>query len=77
MKVVPLLETDLLLARKRLILEKLLIHFEGLLPGTEASTEAALQIARELVAIRGLEETILNSFSAGKAQCTRRAYQSE
>jgi hypothetical protein len=64
MEAVSLLETDRLLIRQRLVLEKLLIHFEGALPGTAASTEVALRIAHELVAMRGLEETIRATFDA-------------
>ena len=62
MKVVPLRETDRSLARQRLVLEKLLIHFEGLLPGTDASKEVALRIAHELLAIRGLEDSVVDAY---------------
>ena len=65
-------ETDRLLARQRLILEKLIIHFEGSLPGTKVSTEVALQIAHELVAIRGLEETLRGNYDAPLAGSTER-----
>jgi hypothetical protein len=60
-----LLETHRLLARQRLVLDHLLTHFEGLMPGTESSGEVALRIARQLTTIRGLEETIRATFSGG------------
>jgi hypothetical protein len=53
---VSLVEIERLLVRQRMILERLLIHFEGLRPGTDASAEAALHITHAAETIRSLEK---------------------
>ena len=63
MTAASLLETHRLLAHQRLVLDRLLTHFEGLMPGTETIGEVALRIAHQLATIRGLEETIRATFS--------------
>ena len=50
-----ILELDRLLARERMILQQLQIHYDGLAPGTSAATHASSRIAEAVGFVRSLE----------------------
>src|SRR6478735_8546399 len=50
-----ILELDRLLARERMILQQLQIHYDDLAPGTSAATHASSRIAEAVRMVRSLE----------------------